>query len=60
MVSARDGRLNAERIRNLIPDWKVAAFWFCGPAGFGRTLLRDLTSKGLVADDFHQELFEMR
>lgn len=60
MVSARDGRLNADRIRNLIPDWKVAAFWFCGPAGFGRTLLRDLTSKGLVADDFHQELFEMR
>jgi predicted ferric reductase len=60
VVSARDGRLNAELIRSLIPEWKSAAFWFCGPAGFGRSLLRDLTSEGLVAGDFHQELFDMR
>lgn len=60
MLPARDGRLNAERIRSLIPEWKAAAFWFCGPANFGRALRRDLTSEGLVADHFHQELFEMR
>jgi predicted ferric reductase len=60
MVPARDGRLNAERIRSLIPEWKAAAFWFCGPSAFGWTLRRDLTSEGLVAGHFHQELFEMR
>jgi predicted ferric reductase len=60
ILPARDGRLNAERIRSLIPEWKPAAFWFCGPAKFGRSLRRDLTSEGLVAGHFHQELFEMR
>lgn len=60
MVPARDGRLNAGRIRSLIPEWKAAAFWFCGPAAFGRTLVRDLTAEGLAAGNFHQELFEMR
>lgn len=60
VVPARDGRLNAERIRNLIPEWKSAAFWFCGPAGFGRSLQHDLKSEGLTPNDFHQELFDMR
>lgn len=60
MVPARDGRLNAGRIRSLIPEWKAAAFWFCGLAAFGRTLVRDLTAEGMAAGNFHQELFEMR
>lgn len=60
MVLAKDGKLDAQRIRSLIPEWKTASFWFCGPAGFGQSMLRDLTSEGLDADDFHQELFEMR
>lgn len=60
IVPSRDGRLTGDKIRGLIPDWKSASFWFCGPAGFGRSLRRDLRSQGLLAVDFHQELFEMR
>lgn len=60
LVPAKDGRLNGERIRNLIPEWQAAAFWFCGPTNFGRALRRDLTSEGMETGHFHQELFEMR
>ena len=56
----RDGRLDAERIRQTVPDWRDADVWFCGPAGFGQALKRDLTALGLPGARFHQELFEMR
>ncbi|MFZ3218662.1 MAG: ferric reductase-like transmembrane domain-containing protein [Rhodoferax sp.] len=57
---ARDGRLNAQRLCETVPDWRNADIWFCGPAAFGQALRRDLVALGLNADDFHQELFEMR
>ena len=60
LVADKDGRLNAERIRQQVPDWKRSDVWFCGPAGFGSALRRDFASSGLSADDFHQELFDMR
>lgn len=60
LVDARDGRLNAARICAAVPDWRQASFWFCGPAGFGQALRRDLESQGLPKGRFHQELFEMR
>lgn len=60
IVSAKDGRLNAERICQTVPEWKEADFWFCGPAGFGQSLRDDLVNRGLPADDFHPELFDMR
>lgn len=60
MVGDQGGRLSGERLRELIPDWKSAGVWFCGPAGFGRALREDLVAHGLRAGDFHQELFEMR
>ncbi len=60
MVSARDGRLDAARIVQLVPDWATASAWFCGPTAFGDRLLRDLAKAGLSALDFHQELFAMR
>ena len=44
----------------MVPDWKNVGFWFCGPAAFGDALRKDLVSKGLPAQDFHQERFEMR
>lgn len=56
----RDGRLDAERIRQTVPDWRDADVWFCGPATFGQALKRDLTALGLPEARFHQELFEMR
>lgn len=60
MVTANDGRLTAERICQLVPDWKAASVWFCGPAGFGQTLHQDFIARGLSRADFHQELFAMR
>jgi predicted ferric reductase len=38
----------------MVPDWKNAGFWFCDPAAFGDALRKDLVSKGLPAQDFHQ------
>ena len=60
MVTANDGRLTAERICQLVPDWKAASVWFCGPAGFGQALHQDFIARGLSRADFHQELFAMR
>ncbi len=56
----RDGRLDAARIAALVPAWKDAEIWFCGPAGFGRALKKDFAAMGLPEARFHQELFEMR
>jgi len=60
MVDAVDGRLTADRLCALVPDWRAADIWFCGPAGFGMTLRHDLLARGMAARDFHQELFAMR
>ncbi|HMO47453.1 MAG TPA: ferric reductase-like transmembrane domain-containing protein [Rubrivivax sp.] len=56
----RDGLLNAQRLVDTVPDWRDADLWFCGPAGFGRALRRELVARGLPEARFHQELFEMR
>lgn len=60
LVDARDGLLNADRIRAAVPDWQSASIWFCGPPRFGQALRKDFVAHGLAAEDFHQELFEMR
>lgn len=60
MVDAVDGRLSADRLCAAVPDWREADIWFCGPAGFGRSLRHDLLAKGLAARDFHQELVALR
>ncbi|WP_059412559.1 ferredoxin reductase family protein [Cupriavidus basilensis] len=60
LVDARDGRLNGERLRNTVPDWREASIWFCGPAALGKALRRDLAAHGMDPGNFHQELFQMR
>jgi predicted ferric reductase len=60
LVDERDGRLDGEKIRAAVPDWKSASIWFCGPPGFGQALRRDFIARGLAPSAFHQELFEMR
>jgi ferredoxin-NADP reductase len=60
MIDARDGRLNGERLRAQVPHWQSADVWFCGPAGFGDAMRRDLLEHGLAPGHFHQELFAMR
>lgn len=61
LVDDRDGRLDGAKIRSLVPQWKDASVWFCGPSGFGDALRRDFAAQGLPVDRrFHQELFAMR
>ncbi|MEP1906299.1 MAG: ferric reductase, partial [Nitratireductor sp.] len=60
LVDGKDGRLSAERIKQAVPEWEEAGIWFCGPAGFGLALRKDLLASGLSPDAFHQELFQLR
>lgn len=61
LIDTRDGRLDGERIRATVPEWREASIWFCGPIGFGEMLRRDFAALGFpVAKRFHQELFAMR
>ena len=61
LISARDGYLTGDRIRQAVPEWPEASFWFCGPAGFGAALRTDFANRGVpVRKRFHQELFSMR
>lgn len=60
LVDGKDGRLNGEYIRNLVPDWQTASFWFCGPPAFGQALREDLIAQGVPPERFNQELFQMR
>lgn len=60
MIDSRDGRLDGAKIRALVPEWRSASLWFCGPAGFGKALRSDFTACGLPAGRFHQELFALR
>jgi predicted ferric reductase len=60
LVDGKDGRLNGERIRAAVPEWRSASIWFCGPPGFGQSLREDFLAHGLPRERFHQELFQMR
>jgi predicted ferric reductase len=60
LLDARDGLLTGERLRAMVPNWAVRDIWFCGPAGMGDALRRDLCAQGLPAAAFHQELFNLR
>lgn len=60
LVTAKDGLLDAERIRREVPGWASASVWFCGPPAFGQSLRADFVAHGLPADLFHQELFQLR
>jgi len=55
-----EGLLNLDRIEALVPDWRQADIWFCGPSKFGSALLKPMLDRGLPLSQFHQELFEMR
>jgi predicted ferric reductase len=60
IVDGRDGRLDVDRICAAVPDWKDADIWFCGPSAFGEALRAGFADKGLSADNFHAELFDIR
>jgi len=59
--TAVEGRLSGDRIRALVPDWREAGFWFCGPERFADEIKADLARQGFdVEHGFHQELFAIR
>lgn len=41
------GRIDEEKIRRLIPDYRERFFWICGPAPFVGTMVKLLTSLGV-------------
>lgn len=59
-IDARDGYLTTEKIQTLVPDWKNASVWFCGPSAFGEKLKHEFLKAGLSPKDFHQEIFALR
>src|SRR3546814_12844696 len=61
LIDTRDGRLDGERIRATVPEWREASIWFCGPIGFGEMLRRAFAALGFPgAQRFHQESSEAR
>ena len=60
LMTQQDGLLTLDRVEEMIPAWKDADVWFCGPLGFGRALRDAMTARGFPAAQFHQELFDMR
>jgi predicted ferric reductase len=57
---SHDDRLTLEKLAAMVPDWKQADVWFCGPSGFGDAMRGAMVAQGLPTSRFHQELFEMR
>ena len=60
VLKGGDTPLTVERITRVVPKWQSSDIWFCGPSGFGHDLRRDFRARRLPAEDFHQELFELR
>lgn len=60
LLEEKDGLLTLDCIEAVVPDWKEAGIWFCGPSGFGDALRQPMLARGLPGSHFHQELFEMR
>lgn len=59
-LTQQHGRLDGDVIRELLPKWRRASVWFCGPFAFGDSLRRGFVDNGLEARHFHQERFEFR
>lgn len=60
MTPKTHGRVSTDLITQEVPEWKKADVWFCGPASFGESIKKGFDLLGLGAENFHQELFEMR
>jgi predicted ferric reductase len=60
ILTQKDGRLNVEKLLQANFDLALADIWFCGDSSFGEDILKKLSSKKIIKQKFHQELFEMR
>ncbi|WP_372881216.1 ferric reductase-like transmembrane domain-containing protein [Psychromonas sp.] len=55
-----DGFLTAQHICDRVSRWEKSDIWFCGPSNFAKNLQNSFARLGLKANNFHNELFEMR
>lgn len=60
LIEGKDGRLDRDKLAAIVPAWRDADLWFCGPEAFADALLRSLRAEGMRSADQHIELFSMR
>lgn len=60
IVSPPAEPLTVDRLEEIVPEWREADVWFCGPRAFGQSLSGEMEARGLPPARFHQEMFEMR
>jgi predicted ferric reductase len=60
MIEQQDGRLDINRLEQMVPDWAEAGIWFAGPPAFGNALRSAMEARGFPPSQFHQELFDLR
>ncbi len=58
--TGQEGPLTVKKLLQQEPQLAGSDLWFCGPAGFARSLRNGLKAQGLSHVPFHQEAFEMR
>jgi len=58
-IQSVDGEFSAAEILAKFKQ-QDSSVWFCGPAGWGRSLSGILLKRGISSQAFHQELFEFR
>lgn len=57
-AGARSGRLTADRLAGLVPDWRERDTWACGPAGMLEAVERHWARAG-IAEQLHVERFRV-
>ncbi|MFZ3482779.1 ferric reductase-like transmembrane domain-containing protein [Sphingomonas sp. 3-13AW] len=60
LVTPPDKLLTLKRLEEMVPDWKTADIWFCGPAGFADALRAPMIAQGLPPGRFHEEFYTTR
>jgi ferredoxin-NADP reductase len=51
------GRIDVEALKRLVPDWKDAVYYLCGPASFMADLEGGLEANGIDGKNIHYESF---
>ncbi len=51
------GRINLEKIKNLVPDWQTREIYFCGPPLMSDSLNQEFIKAGILKKQIHFERF---
>lgn len=57
--NAEYGRIDAQRIAELVPDFKQRDVYLCGPPPMMSALIMQLSEAGLPLDQLHYEVFQL-